>query len=81
MKILAASRSVLFRTAAVATLIVIAVCPSFSKRKDDVVIMCRATKNLASIWSAYSLRTTSCTADGWRAGADPVVFLNVVFKH
>jgi putative salt-induced outer membrane protein YdiY len=39
MKILAASRSVLFRTAAVATLIVIAVCPSFSKRKDDVVIM------------------------------------------
>jgi hypothetical protein len=47
MKILAASRSVLFRTAAVATLIVIAVRPSFSKRKDDVVIMENGDKLLA----------------------------------
>jgi putative salt-induced outer membrane protein YdiY len=39
MKILAVSRSVLLRSAAVAALILMVVRPSFGKRKDDVVIM------------------------------------------
>lgn len=39
MKILTASRPLSFRSAAVAALILIGVCPSYSKRKDDVVIM------------------------------------------
>lgn len=39
MKILAVSRSVLFRSATVAVLSFTMVCPSFGKRKDDVVIM------------------------------------------
>lgn len=39
MKILTVSRSFLFRSAALAALIVIIVCPSFCKRNDDVVIM------------------------------------------
>ena len=39
MKMLAVSRSVLFRSAAVAALVLMVVSPSFCKRKDDVVIM------------------------------------------
>jgi hypothetical protein len=39
MKILAGSRFVLFRSAAVAAVILVVVDPSFGKRKDDGIIM------------------------------------------
>ena len=44
MNLLPISRSVLFKTASVAVLVLIIVCPSFSKRKDDLVIMTNGDK-------------------------------------